>query len=373
MLKVLRVVDSLDPGGAERHVVDLSCELARRGISVHVACSVGGVLANELERAGIWWVPLMPALVKRRACGEFAARLGRLLRRGGYQLVHAHMHASTVAAAQACRGSASALVVTEHTEAPWRTADDRRAGRQAFRRAQVVLAVSTPIVELLRTEYGLPAGRVRLVSPAVTPQRVPPAARPAPWRTRPLIGRVGRLQPEKGVDVFLQAAALVSRRLPRALFPVVGDGPLAGELAALVTRLGLDGNVALLGHRSNARAIIGMLDVLAVSSRSDGAPLVVLEALSAGVPVVASAVGGVPDQIGHDREGLLVLPDDPAALAAGIVRVTTEPELASRLRCAALRRAGCFSFTRMVDAIESTYTDALRAAEPDPGTAQAGA
>ncbi|HEX2300452.1 MAG TPA: glycosyltransferase family 4 protein, partial [Pseudonocardiaceae bacterium] len=202
---MLQVVDSLEPGGAERHVLDLSCELARRGNAVQVACSVGGALAGELERAGICWVPLMPALVKRRSCREYAARLS-LLSAGAYDVVHAHMHASAVAAAAAELGSGSALVLTEHTEAPWRTAQQRHAARQAFHRADLVLAVSARIAGLLRTGYGLPAGRVRLVPPAITPERVPAASRPASWRDRPLIGRVCRLQPEKGVDVFLRAA-----------------------------------------------------------------------------------------------------------------------------------------------------------------------
>jgi glycosyltransferase involved in cell wall biosynthesis len=170
---------------------------------------------------------------------------------------------------------------------------------------------------------------------------------------------VGRLQPEKGVDVFLRAAALVSARVPSARFVVVGDGPLRGELEALAGRLGLEGRVEFLGYRPDARELLGGLDVLAVSSRSDGAPLVVLEALTAGVPVVGSAVGGIPDQIRHGREGLLVPPGDPHALADALAALVAEPARARAMGAAGRRRARDFSHSRMVDEIEATYRDVL--------------
>jgi glycosyltransferase involved in cell wall biosynthesis len=360
---VLQVVDSLGPGGAERHVVDLALELHRRGHRVEVACSVSGPLAAPLAAAGVPVHALMPELVKRRACPDYAGRLAALLRRRPVDVVHAHVHASAVAAAAAVDSAApavdsaapaAAVVLTEHTEAPWRTRSDRAAADRAYRRAAAVLAVSRPVAAML-LRHGV---RARVVPPAITPAHVPAARRPQHWWGRPVVGRVCRLQPEKGVDVFLDAAALVRARVPDAAFPVIGAGPLAAELGRRAERLG--GAAELLGHRDDARALIGAMDVMVLSSRSEGSPLVVAEALAAGVPVVAAAVGGVPDQLAG--AGVLVPPDDPPALAAAVLGVLTDPARARALHVAALRRAAAWSHRAMVDAVEGAYAASRRVA-----------
>ncbi len=357
-LRVLHVVDSLDAGGAERHVVDLAAEQVRRGHHVEVACSVGGMLASELEQRRVPFTALLPELVKRRVSPEFAIRLRHLIRARNFDVVHAHMYASAVASADAT-DCGPALVLTEHTEAPWRSAAAIRTSKRVYRRADMVLAVSTAISEALCNRYGVPRSRVRIVPPAIIPAAGPPAVRPPAWQDRPVIGQVCRLQPEKGVDVFLRAAALARTQIPHAWFVVIGDGPLRGELEALGDELELGECVQWLGFRPDARALIGTLDVLAVSSHSEGMPLVIFEAFGAGVPIVASAVGGIPDQVRDGREGLLVPPGDPIALAGALVRVVGDPELSARLRCAALRRAAQFPHSAMVDAVESAYLQAL--------------
>ncbi|GAA4711460.1 glycosyltransferase family 4 protein [Pseudonocardia yuanmonensis] len=357
MVAVVQVLDSLDPGGAERHVVDLACALARRGHRVDVAASAAGPLAAELRRAGVRWHVVAPERVTRRPCPQFADGLAELLGQVRPDVVHAHMHAATLAAARAVpRGTA--LVVTEHTEAPWRTAADRAHARTALRRAGLVLAVSRPVAARLSEQYRLPEGAVRVVVPAVTHGPSHGAAPPS-WRGRPVIGRVCRLQPDKGVDVFLQAAALLAPRLPTALFPVIGEGPAAERLHGLARWLGLDGRVLWLGYRPDARTLLTWMDVLAVTSWTEGDPMVVLEAFTAGVPVVGAAVGGVPDQVRSGRNGLLVPPGDAASLARALHAVVTRPVLGRRLREGALRRAAALSFDAMVDAVEETYRDVL--------------
>ncbi len=162
------------------------------------------------------------------------------------------------------------------------------------------------------------------------------------------------------MEVFLQAAARVAPLFPEANFLVVGDGPLREELAALSERLGLGRRVHFLGYRSDARAIIGMLDVLVVSSHSDGAPLVVLEAMEAGVPVVASAVGGIPDQIRDEREGLLVPPGDPVALGDALLCLLRDPVYARRLgEAGRLRAVSELGYPTLLRRVEAVYRAAL--------------
>ncbi|MCE3556183.1 glycosyltransferase family 4 protein [Pseudonocardia sp. RS11V-5] len=357
MADVVQVLDSLDPGGAERHVVDLARELVRRGHHVEVAASASGPLAQELERAGVRLHVVAPERVTRRASPQFAEGLAELLERLRPDVVHAHRHAATLAAAQAV-GPGTAFVVTEHTEALWRTPSDRTHARVALRRAEIVLSGSRPIAAALHAQGLVPHGVTRVVGPAVTDGPSSAAAPPA-WRGRPVIGRVCRLQPDKGVDVFLRAASLLVPRLPTAVFPVLGDGPAAAELRALGHWLGLDGKVHWLGYRPDARALLPCLDVLAVTSRSEAGQLVVLEAFAAGVPVVGAAIGGIPEQVRSGRNGLLVPPGDAASLARALHAVVTRPVLARRLREGARRRAAAHSFDAMVDAVEGAYAEAL--------------
>ncbi|MDP9479552.1 MAG: glycosyltransferase family 4 protein [Actinomycetota bacterium] len=368
-LRLLFVTDSLEVGGAERHVVDLMLALRREGHDVTVACSVAGPLSEPLEGAGIPVRPLLDRLAKRRLSLSYARKLRRLLRGGRFDLVHAHIYASVAAAAIATLGTGVPLVVTEHTEAPWRSRRARLFSRWIYRRAERMIAVSGEIRRLLIEGFAVPPERVTFVPNAVVPVPDAPLGEASPgspperedgWREGPLIGRVARLQPEKGMDTFLRAAARVAPLFPEANFLVVGDGPLREELVALSEHLGLGRRVHFLGYRSDARALIGLLDVLVVSSLSDGAPLVILEAMGAGVPVVASVVGGIPDQVRHEREGLLVPPGDPVALGDAILCLLQEPAHARRLGEAGRQRAASeFGYATLLRRVEAVYRAAL--------------
>jgi glycosyltransferase involved in cell wall biosynthesis len=357
-VRLLLVVDSLEVGGAERHVVDLALALRRRGYKVTVACSVAGELSGRLEEGDVPVRPLLDRLVKRRLSVAYAYRLRRLV--GRFDLVHAHIYASAAAAAIATVGKGVPLLVTEHTEARWRNRRARLVCRWVYRRAQRVICVSSVIRRRLIEEDSVPPGRITVVPNAAvaTPEVRPdaPQSLPAGWREGPLVGVVARLQPEKGVADFLKAVARVAPLVPRARFLIAGDGPLREELGLLAQRLGVRERVHFLGFRSDARALTRFLDVLVVPSLSEGSPLVVLEAMTAGVPVVASGVGGIPDQVRHDKEGLLVPPGDPAALSDALLRLLRDPARARSLGEAGRRRAASeFSHATMVERIEAVY------------------
>ena len=387
--RLLLAVDSLDTGGAERHVVDLAAALAREGYGVAVACSRGGALSGPLREAGVPAHPLLGRLVKRRASPAFARGIRALLRNGErFDLVHAHVYASMIASAAAVAqtgfaGTGVPLVVTEHTEATWQGAKERLARRSAYRRAAHVVAVSSRIRNRLVEEDGVLPEKTTVVPNAVVAPGAGPDPRGAPegipegWRGAPLVGVVARLQPEKGVAGFLKAAARVRSFAPRARFVVVGDGPLREELEVLADRLGVARNVRFLGYRSDARSIMAGLDVLVVPSSTEGSPLVVLEGMAAGLPIVASDVGGIPDQVRDGREGFLVPPNDPARLGDAILALLRDPHRARALGEAARRRAASeFSHAAMVRRIEAVYRTALGApaatAVGEPGGLEAG-
>jgi glycosyltransferase involved in cell wall biosynthesis len=363
-VRLLLVVDSLEVGGAERQVVDLALALRRNGYEVTVACSVAGDLSSVLEEAGVPVRPLLDRLVKRRVSLAYAWKLRQLLRRERFDLVHAHIYASVVAAAIATLGTSLPLVITEHTEALWQTWRARWVCRWVYRRVEHIIAVSTPIRRRLIERDGVSPDLITVIPNAVVPASEPrpdaPLPLPAGLRERPLVGVVARLHPDKGVANFLKAAARVAPLFPEAHFVVVGDGPLRQELMTLAEDLDLGSRVHFLGFRSDGSALMDSLDVLVVPSLTEGSPLVTLEAMAAGVPVVASAVGGIPDQIRHDYEGLLVPPGDTGALGDALLDLLHNPDRARRLGEAGRRRATSrFSHVTMVQQIEDVYHTVL--------------
>jgi glycosyltransferase involved in cell wall biosynthesis len=153
----------------------------------------------------------------------------------------------------------------------------------------------------------------------------------------PLIALVGRLTSQKGVDSFLDAACQVRSGHPQARFIVAGTGSDRAALEARCRELGLNGVVRFLGYRSDVAALLGASDVVVLPSRSEGLPVVLLEALAVGRPIVATAVGGVPDLLTHGRTALLIPPHSADAVAEGVSRLIADPGLAGRLAEAGAR------------------------------------
>ena len=345
-------------------MVDGARSQTERGDEVLVACSAAGPLSGELAAAGVPVVALADSVVKRRFDLGYAVAIRRLAARTRPDVIHAHLYASIVASAAATCDGGFPLVVTEQTEAPWRSRSARLASRLAYLRATEVIAVSDRIADGLVRDFGVPAAKVTTVPNAVTL----PGCAPGPGvalRGRPVFGVCARLVAEKGVDVFLEAASRLARSFPDATFPIVGDGPLRSTLERRAGELGLRDRVVFLGFRSDARDVVAGFDVLVLPSRSEGTPLTVVEAMHAGVPVVASAVGGIPEQIVDGNTGLLVPPDDPAALARAMACVAGDGALAGRLAEAGRRHAHTrFHPDAMLGRLDAVYASALARERP---------
>ena len=363
-MRLLLVADSLDVGGAEWHVVNLASALAEQGHRITLACTVEGVLAPLAEQAGISVRPLLHHLVKRRQSPRYAWKLAKLVRQSQFDLVHAHMYASALASAYALLGTSIPLVITEHSQANWRSHYACRCSQWSYSQARHIIAVSREIRRRLIEQEGVPSDRISVIMNALPPvseqhKSIQPDL-PAALRNGLLVGVAARLQPEKGVAYFLEAAAHVLQFLPEVHFLVMGDGPQRKELQAYVEQLGVQEHVHFLGFRLDARAIIGLLDVLVVPSLSEGTPLVTLEAMSAGVPVVASAVGGIPEQVRHQSEGILVPPGDALALGEAVLHLLQNPTWMQQLGEAGRQRAlSRFSFTTMLQETENVYRATL--------------
>lgn len=173
--------------------------------------------------------------------------------------------------------------------------------------------------------------------------------------TRPVISLVQRLSPPKTPLVFVRALPRILAERPDAVAWIVGDGPLAASAEQTVTATGLAGRVAFLGLRKDVPAILSASDVIVHSSIREGLPRVVLEALAVGTPVVATAVGGVPDVLADRVNGLLVPPEDPAALAGAVLATLADPAAAARRAQAGQAAVHPFSARQMLDEQHALY------------------
>ncbi|HEX8966681.1 MAG TPA: glycosyltransferase family 4 protein [Chloroflexota bacterium] len=181
-------------------------------------------------------------------------------------------------------------------------------------------------------------------------------------RETPLVGIVARLVPIKAHEVFFQAASDVLRGLPDARFVVVGDGERRAELEALVSRLGMAASVTFLGWRRDLATIYADLDVVALTSLNEGSPVALIEALASARPVVATAVGGVPEVVVDGVTGLTVPPSNPPAMAHAMLELLRDRKLASRLGAAGRRHVyPRYDSSRLVDDVRNLYLRELAA------------
>ncbi len=339
--RVLAVIDWLEVGGAQRHLLGLAGGLRRDGCEVVVATSGQEPLTEAFQQAGIQVASLTQRSIKHRVSPVFALRLARLAWQGDFDLIHAHLHSASVAAAFAARALGLPLVLTHHSMNTWRSGWHSVLGRWADRQADTVIAVASN----LAAAAGAHGARVRLIPNGVEwPSRLASPVEVAAARAQLgiptdayVISYVGRFTVDKNPLLFIEAAARVAARCPSAYFLMLGDGPLRPSVEARAQELQLDKRIHFAGFQADAAAFHPVGDVLTLPSNSEGAPLVVLEAMAANRPVVATAVGDVPQQIVHGTTGFVVAPGQAQELADALVELA-DPGLRARFGAAGRAR-----------------------------------
>jgi glycosyltransferase involved in cell wall biosynthesis len=327
-------------GGIQTHVVGLACRLPSSRVSQLVAGALTRDFQAALSRCGVTWSNLpVPSEPQPRALLAAGRQLRRLLADRTPQIVHAHGYTAGAAAAWAVRGlqPRPKLVLTAHvfptprSGAGWARG---RALRWLFRSVDRGIAVSQAVRRAV-LEHD-PSGEERWtviyngIDPRPFERRIDPGAKRRELGVDPataVIGVVARLSEEKGVDVFLRAAAQLMREVPNVDFVIVGEGPAREALERLAHDLHLTGQVLFLGRRRDVPEILGALDVLVVPSREESFGLAALEGIAAGVPVVASEVGGLREILDGVSSVTFVPPDDVPALVAAMERELTTVSL----------------------------------------------
>ena len=358
---IVHVVGPAEFGGLERVVTMLATGMRGLGHDVHVTAVVGGVGAARaflapLEAAGVGTRVLE---VSARAYLTERAGIADVCRELRPDVVHTHGYRPDVLDAGVARRLGIPVVTTVHgfTGGGWKDRLYEWLQCRAFRGFDAVVAVSRPLVERLRGA-GVPASRLHEVRNAWSSPG-PLLDRAAARRALGLppggfaIGWLGRLSREKGPDVLVEALRHL-HDLP-LIASVVGDGVMRSSLQTQAGALQLNGRVRWHGAVPDAARVLAAFDVCVLSSRTEGTPMVLLEAMAAGVPIVATAVGGVPDVV-SPREAVLVPPDDPIVLADRIRDVYQNQAAAQeRARAARARVERDFAVAPWLDRYEAIY------------------
>jgi glycosyltransferase involved in cell wall biosynthesis len=343
-IRVLYVVGNFVAGGAERHLLELWSRLDRSRFEIEIACfRREGQFLPDVEALG--W-PVHDLRVGRRiydlsGLAGLARLVGRV-RRFRPDVVHGYLFGPNLFAALAgrlCR--VRVVAVAKRNVDAFETRRQVSVQRLAHRLATHVTAVSEAVADTV-VALGVPRERVTVIPNGVDTARFAPDVRPAEPLGRspgvPVIGSVACLAPRKDLGTLLEALARLAADGTRFEAVVVGDGPERGELESRARALGLDGRVRFLGERRDIERLLPGMDVFVLSSREEGIPNALLEAMAAGRPAVATAVGGTPEVLRDGETGWLVPARSPQALAAALAEALGRPDEARR-RGAAARRA----------------------------------
>jgi glycosyltransferase involved in cell wall biosynthesis len=362
----------MSTGGAQKHLLEVFRRLDRRRFTPLLCCLVTDRpgATDLLGAVRDLDVPVLDARVPdganalaRPATVRQMLRIGREARRAGVRVVHSYLfHGNWFGTITARLARVPVAVVSKRNVDVYPRARDRWACRIVNRMADCVTAVAHGVAEHVARAEGCPRDKIVVIPNGIdvrADDARPAAPRPADLG-RPsdhvIVGTIGRLVWYKGHTELLDAMARVRREHPAARLAIVGDGPLGERLRQHAAGLALDGSVRFLGAIPDASRLLRHFDLFVLPSRWEGMSNGLLEAMAAERPIIATAVGGNPELIEDGVSGLLVPSEDPEALAAAILRLLRDPDLAGRLaRAGRARVEARYTLDTTVRSLEALY------------------
>jgi glycosyltransferase involved in cell wall biosynthesis len=380
-IKILYVIGTMNVGGAENHIVQLCSRLDRSRFTPTVCCLFdGGPLLQELEKAKVDVLVLGSRKNKR----VFRTRLGLLIglwrliwymRKHRFSIVHAHLyHAYILAGLCAKLADDPVLITSRHSMTFFKKQLVFRVFEGVVNRySDLVIAVSKAIKKDVLEQERLQTSKIKVVYNGIDMEKygihIDTAEKKRSLGLDPnarAVGVIANLHEYKGHRSLIEAAHLVTKSFPAVQFVLVGDGPMRPEIEAMIASLGLSRHVFLLGRREDVSGILASVDVYVHPSFQEGFSYAILEAMAAGKPVIAAAVGGNPEAVVHGETGFLVPPGNTHQLAEAILWLVNRPTEAFQLGAAGRRRvAERFEISAMVREYESLYERLVAAKRPD--------
>lgn len=367
--RVLHVIDSLELGGAQTLLLEICKNSNRERFDVEVACMHGnGVFAAEFEKAGI----RIHSLSTAKWPPGYLVGFPKLLRMLRPDVLHFHLFGSNLIARPiAAMLGHRALIAHDHCNDAGRgnpvlLLADALANRFSSR----VIAVSESVRGFLISREGLDPDRVVTLANGVDAEAFKPATDTQKSAARKalglpedafVIGGVGRLVAQKNFALFLKVAARVLAKHPSVFFAIAGTGPQESELKEKAVGLGLRDSIRFLGHVTDRQGLYHAFDTLLLTSDFEGTPMTLLEAMSSGLPVVASAVDGIAEVCTDGKNALLTPSRDTEGFARALPRILCDIRLREALgkqaRVTILER---YEIRRLTSKIEKIYEEALQ-------------
>lgn len=363
--RILQIIPSLDRSGAEKQLLLLATRLPPGEFAVHVcALTRGGPLADDLRAAGI---PVTVIGKRWRADPVAYVRLERLVRRLRPDLVQTWLFAANAyGRLAALRAGVPAIVASERCVDPWKSESQHLLDRWLARRTAAVV-VNSPGVRDFYAHHGIAPALLRVIPNGIElpaplggarEQLLQELGLPADAR---LLAAVGRLWPQKRVKDLIWATDLLQVIRSDAHLLVIGDGPQRATLERYTQLCRIEHRVHFLGLRADVPQILPHCDLLWLASGYEGMPNVVMEAMAAGIPVVATDIPGTRELVVPQETGYLVPVGDRAELARWANKLLDDPELRRRMGTAARERvAAHFSVEQMVARFADLYRELLR-------------
>ena len=369
-LRVLELIVSTGLGGGPAQVRELVGHLAPAEFAVTVAGPSDGPYARIFGEGG---TPFVEIATDQLGIRPLTAVL-RLVRAGKIDLVHSHGKGAGLYGRLAARRAGVPAIHTFHGihYAGYPAGLDRlylALERRLARMTEAVVYVSQSEARDAAVLGLAPRGRTHVIVNGIDVRRIALAATPRPAARKALglepdalvVGTVARFDPVKALDVLLRGFAVLAAIQPTARLVLIGDGPEARRLRALAGSLGIDAQVRFAGVVADASRLLPALDLYASASRREGLPLALLEAMACGLPVAATRVSGHVDVVEDGVTGVLVPPDDPAALGGAMDALVANPARREVMGQAGRRRAEeCFAASRMAAETANLYRVAAR-------------
>ena len=362
-LNVLRVITWLPVGGIERKILAVLPRLDRSKFNVRLVClRERGALADELESAGI---PVdLCAFPKRLSPGAMRVLAG-LMRRHKIDIVHSHMYRSNVPATIAARMARVPVMIAQvHNVETWESARQRWMDRFLCRWRTTIVGVSDRVRRDVIEELGVDPARTRVLYNGVDIARFSNGSLRAPARAALGFGPEdiviiyhGRLVDQKNPEALLKIAYEVAARRQRVFVLVVGEGPCRQTLELGAAARGVDDRMRFLGQRDDIPALLNASDIAVLPSFKEGFSNSLIEAMAAGLPIVATDVGGNAEAVEHGKSGWIVRPRDDAALLNAVAHLVDDAVERSAMSACAAQRAEIFSLDRMVANVEAMYLE----------------
>jgi glycosyltransferase involved in cell wall biosynthesis len=365
--RVLWLTKGLGRGGAERLLVSGAKRIDRSQFEIEVAYLLPwkDAVVPELERLGVRTHCLGGS---RALDARWVPQLHRLVRQGRFNLVHTHMPYVALGARTIPRGRAP-IVHTEHNTWERYRCSMRWSNRLTYSRNTAVIAVSHAVAASIRPVRGARTWPpVHVIHHGAELSDCSPSTPESRARARItlglpqdalVIGSVGNFTPKKDHKTLLEATAQVSRSRHDVHLALVGTGPLEHTLQDETRSLGLGDRVVFAGSRKDVPELLPAFDVFALSSRIEGLPISLLEAMAIGLPSIATSVGGVPEVVTNGDEGLLVPAGDPSAFADALNSLLSDPQRRKAAGARATKTARRFDIAQAVRDMEEVYRDAL--------------